>query len=162
MEKPRHISPLMIIHTYICDSLILLTVAAAMIFSLSACHNDDLWDEMPQEISEFVSTYFPGQDINEYSSNGETYHVRVSDGPGLTFDKDYKWVAIAGYGMPLPRVLLFDQLPPVLYKYLESTQQLDSVFSLDRDSADYTVTLQYSTLIYDTATGEISGSRPDA
>lgn len=140
----------------------LLIIGFFLSFLISACHNNDLWDEMPSEIAEFVSAYFPGSSINSFTQSGDTYRVRVSDGPGITFDKNYKWIAIAGYGMPLPKVLLFDQLPPELYTYLEGAQQLDSVFSLDRDSKSYIVTLQYSTLTYDIATGEIEGTRPDA
>ncbi len=70
--------------------------------------------------------------------------------PGLTFGENYGWTAIDGYGMPLPQVMLFDQLPPRLYAYLQdSQQQLDSVFGMERDSKRYVLTLLDSTLTYD-------------
>lgn len=60
--------------------------------------------------------------------------------------------------MPLPQVLLFDQLPPALYKYLEETENLGNVFSLERNRSTYTVVLLDETLSYDIATQQITGS----
>ena len=88
--------------------------------------------------------------------------MRVDDGPGITFDSDYAWEIVDGYGMPLPQVLLFDQLPPKLYAYLQDSQQLDSVFSMERDSRRYTLSLLNADLVYDIKTEEISGSVPTA
>ncbi len=76
----------------------------------------------------------------------------------MTFDHECEWEAINGYGMPLPQVLLFDQLPPALYKYLEETDDVGSVFSIERDRTSYTVVLLDSTLIYDIKTQQITGS----
>ncbi len=131
-----------------------------LLFAATSCHGDDDWDAMPQDIADFVSQYFPGSGIGSYSHNGDTYHVRIDNGPGITFDSDYAWVSVDGYGMPLPQVLLFDQLPPKLYAYLQDSQQLDSVFSMERDSRRYTLSLLNSTLIYDIATGAINGTTP--
>ena len=58
--------------------------------------------------------------------------------------------------MPLPQVMLFDQLPPRLYAYLQDSQQLDSVFGMERDSKRYVLTLLDSTLTYDISTGDAS------
>lgn len=126
--------------------------------SLSSCKENQPWDELPSEISKFITQYFPNSAIENFSETTSTYHVRISDGPGLTFDKDFSWEDINGYGMPLPQVLLFDQLPPALYKYLEETSNLDGVFSLERDTRTYTVVLLESTLIYTIETQEINGT----
>lgn len=139
-----------------------LAMSAALMFVAVSCHSDDEWDEMPQEIANFVSKYFPGEGVGSYSHNGNTYHVRVDDGPGITFDSDYAWEIVDGHGMPLPQVLLFDQLPPKLYAYLQDSQQLDSVFSMERDSRRYTLSLLNADLVYDIKTEEISGSVPTA
>ena len=64
-------------------------MSVAMLFVATSCHSDDEWDEMPQEIADFVSRYFPGEGIGSYTHNGNTYHVRIDDGPGITFDSDY-------------------------------------------------------------------------
>lgn len=135
-------------------------ISAAMLFVMSSCQNDDEWNDMPQEIASFVSKYFPGEGVNSYTHNGAAYHVRVDDGPGITFGSDYAWESVDGYGMPLPQVMLFDQLPPKLYAYLQDSQQLDSVFSMERDSKRYTLTLLDTTLVYDIESGQISGSVP--
>ncbi len=137
-------------------------MSAALLFVSSSCHNNEEWDEMPQEIADFVSKYFPGEGIGSYSYSSTGYHVRIDDGPGITFDNNYAWVVVDGYGMPLPQVMLFDQLPPRLYAYLQDSQQLDSVFSMERDSLRYTLSLLNSDLIYDIKTGAISGTVPSS
>lgn len=143
---------------------LLLRAALAVVLAVSAtaCHGDDEWDEMPAPIANFVSKYFAGQGINSYSYNGNVYHVRINDGPGLSFGTDYAWIAVDGYGMPLPQVFLFDQLPPKVYAYLQDSQQLDAVFAVERDTSRYTLTLLSTTLIYDIDTGELSGTVPTA
>ncbi len=137
-------------------------MSAALLFVSSSCHNNEEWDEMPQEIADFVSKYFPGEGIGSYSHSSTGYHVRIDDGPGITFDNNYAWEVVDGYGMPLPQVMLFDQLPPRLYAYLQDSQQLDSVFSMERDSLRYTLSLLNSDLIYDIKTGAISGTVPSS
>lgn len=137
---------------------IVMLVVAPFMAVLQSCHNDEPWDKLPMEISQFITQYFPNSGIENFSESATTYHVRITDGPGLTFDKNCKWEAINGYGMPLPQVLLFDQLPPALYKYLEETESLNEVFSVERDSSDYTVVLLDSTLIYDIADQQIRGT----
>lgn len=125
------------------------------------CHNNSgLWNELPQKISEFISQYYPNSSVNSYTHSSGTYHVRLTDGPGITFDDKYFWIAVDGYGMPLPQVLLFDQLPPKVYSYLQETQQLNSVFSMQRDSTRYSLTLLDSDLNYDIATEVLSSPRP--
>lgn len=133
---------------------------AVMAFGLTNCRNSELWDEVPQEIANFIDRYFPSNELDSYVHSGANYHVRIDDGPGLTFDADYSWIAIDGYGMPMPQVLLFDQLPPKLYEYLQGTQQLNSVFSMERDSEYYTLTLLDTTLRYTIATGEMTTHVP--
>lgn len=142
--------------------LLSLIMSVALMSVAVSCHGDDEWNEMPQEIADFVSKYFPGEGVGSYTHNGNTYHVRIDDGPGITFDSDYAWEIVDGYGMPLPQVMLFDQLPPKLYGYLQDSQQLDSVFSMERDSRRYTLSLLNTTLTYDIKTGEISGTTPTA
>ncbi|MDE7458827.1 MAG: hypothetical protein K2M77_08165 [Muribaculaceae bacterium] len=135
-----------------------LAVTAIIMAIFAACSDSEPWDELPEKISNFVTQYFPNTGLDSFSESTTTYHVRMSNGPGMTFNKDCEWEAINGYGMPLPQVLLFDQLPPALYKYLEETENLNSVFSLERDSSTYTVVLLDTTLTYDIQTQEITGT----
>lgn len=124
----------------------------------SACHNTELWSDLPKAVNDFITQYFPNSELQSVSNSGGVCHVRIEDGPGLTFNEKGEWESIDGYGMPLPQVLLFDQLPPKLYGYLQETQQLDSVFSMQRDGVKYTLTLLDSDLYYNSDTGELTGS----
>lgn len=137
---------------------IVLVAVTPLIAVVQSCKDDEEWGRVPHDIAQFITQYFPNSDINTFSESPTTYHVRIADGPGLTFGKDYSWEAINGYGMPLPQVLLFDQLPPALYKYLEETDNLNDVFSIERDKVNYTVVLLDSTLIYNIASQQIKGS----
>lgn len=137
---------------------VILMAVTAITGSLYGCKDNDLWGDLPTEISQFITQYFPGSDIDSYSESANTYHVRLKDGPGMTFNKSYDWEAINGYGMPLPEVLLFDQLPPALYSYLEETSNLGSVFTMERDKSSYTIVLLDSTLSYDIETEQITGT----
>ncbi len=131
---------------------------ATILLIIGSCKDSEPWDELPTKISDFVTQYFPNTGVESFTESTTTYHVRMSNGPGLTFNKNYEWEAINGYGMPLPQVLLFDQLPPALYKYLEETNNLGNVFSMERNKASYTIVLLDSTLNYDIQTQEITGS----
>lgn len=124
----------------------------------TACDHSDLWNELPGEVTDFINQYFPNSELQSVSTAGGVYHVRIDDGPGLTFDSDKQWTDINGYGMPIPQVLLFDQLPPQLYSYLQETENLNSVFSISRDKDIYTLSLLDSTLTYNAKTGEMRGS----
>lgn len=75
----------------------------------SSCKDEQPWDELPVDISRFISQYFPNCGIESFTTSPTTYHIRISNGPSLTFDKDYRWESINGYGMPLPEVLLYDR-----------------------------------------------------
>ena len=138
----RHITSILLIFT--------------LLLGASSCRNSDLWDEVPTPIAEFIDSYFPYSELVSVSDNGSTYHIRIDNGPGLTFASDYSWEAIDGYGMPLPQVLLFDQLPPKLYNYLQETNQLNGVFSIERNKEYYLVTLMDNTLKYVIETGELT------
>ena len=133
-------------------------VAFFLPFAPAGCHNAELWGEMPADVASFITRYFPSGQLQSYTHNAGVYHVRIDDGPGMTFDEDEQWLAVDGYGMPLPQVLLFDQLPPAVYNYLQETEQLNSVFSISRDKGKYTIALLNSNLYYDTATGMLTGN----
>ena len=137
-----------------------LTLAAAILcMAATACsNNDNLYDSLPKEIGDFVSQYFSGYGIENYSHSGSTYHVRLKNGPGLTFGADQRWEAINGYGMPLPQVLVYNELPPALFSYLQETENTENVFAMERDGFTYTTVLLDQTLYYDIATDVITSS----
>ncbi len=132
-------------------------VAMCALVLAGACSDEgESVGSLPQPIAKFVSEYFPGMAVNSFTTGADGYHVRLSDGPGLTFDANYNWEVVDGYGMPLPQMLLFDQLPPKVYEYLQGTEALNGVFSVARTSTYYTVTLLDSTLRYTIRTGELT------
>jgi hypothetical protein len=131
--------------------------ALAIVMTLS-CHTNDYYNELPDKLVSFIAQYFPNTGVESYSQSNDKYIVKLVDGPGLTFSSSYSWLDINGYGMVLPQVLLFDQLPPALYQYLQETENLHNVFTISRNKSEYTVTLLDSTLTYNIATGRLHGS----
>lgn len=123
---------------------------------LTACDNDDNpWNNVPDNISEFIDRYYPNSALESATDTDGVYHIRLKNGPGMTFNADGSWTDINGYGMPIVQVFLFDQLPPKLYNYLQETQQLNSVFSITRNNDYYTLDLLESSLRFDIANDTI-------
>ena len=85
-------------------------MCSALVWTAGGCSHRDLWDDVPGPVAEFLNQYFPYSELQSVTESGSNYHISIDDGPGLTFDYTYSWIAIDGYGMPLPQVLLFDQL----------------------------------------------------
>lgn len=136
-------------------------IPALFLFSimwLAACSHSDLWDELPQKVTNFINQYFPNSELQSVGTSTAGVTVRIDNGPGMSFDTDSEWTDINGYGMPLPQVLLYDQVPEKLYGYLQETENLGSVFQLSRKDKIYTVRLLSSSLTFDTATGSLSGT----
>lgn len=139
-------------------SFIAVLMAVLWIGPSGCSDSSDLYDQLPVPVAKFVTQYFPGYGIDSYTDTTDGCHVRLDNGPGLTFDAQYQWLSINGYGMPLPKVLMFDQLPPKLYMYLQETENADNVYSVERDGFRYTLHLLSATLVYEISTGRISGT----
>lgn len=135
--------------------LILAIFTISAVFCLQSCHNS-VWDEMPAPISEFVSRYFPEQDVTEFGSTDDGYHVRLRNSAAITFNNNYYWLSINGYGGTLPQMLLFDEFPPALYEHLQAIEELNNVYAVSRDTKSYFVRLLDSDINYDIATGDIT------
>lgn len=98
-----------------CSTIMLRVFLPVFILSAISCSHSELWNELPSGASSFINHYYPMSELNSVTHSGETYHVRIDNGPGLTFDESGSWISVDGYGMPLPEVMLFDQLPPRMY-----------------------------------------------
>lgn len=133
-------------------SIMILCVAVM----LGAC-SSDASDELPSAVSQFVTQYFPGVSVKSYNelSDGGCV-VQLSGGPTMRFDADDRWVDIDGNGSRLPQVLMYDQMPPALYVYLQGTEQQSDVFAVKRDRDYYKLTMLDTVLTYDIATGKIT------
>lgn len=124
--------------------------------ALWACSSNEEYDNVPEPIITFITQYWPNPVIESYShpSDGD-YKMEIKDGPGLEFDADYRWTMIDGNGLELPQVFLFNELPGKLYEYLEGGEFLDQVFSIQRDSKTYELSLLNSDISYDIATATV-------
>lgn len=125
---------------------------------MTSCSEDNVYNSLPEPISKFVDQYYPGTDVSSFTNANGIYTVKVSDGPTITFNKDYDWLSIDANGNTVPEVFLYDRLPAPLYEYLQSTQSTHSVYAVSRDSRQYTVKLLDSSLTYDISTSQITGS----
>lgn len=136
-----------------CIALIIL--AFNIVFA--GCTSNDLLDQLPEKISDFVQEYFPGQDVStaEFGDDG-TYMVRLRNSVMLTFDKQNNWQSVNGYGSTLPQMFLFDQLPPALYQYLQEMESVNGVYGVVRDSRLYRVELKNQSLLYNISDGSIT------
>jgi hypothetical protein len=146
MAKPS------IIHFYDTIAAMLLLVTLSI-----SCQNNDYYNQLPEQLTSFIAHYFPNTGVENYTHNNDKYVVVLKDGPGLTFSSSYAWIDINGNGAVLPQVLLFDQLPPAVYQYLQETEQLHSVFAISRSKTEYTIALLDTTLIYDISTDSLHG-----
>lgn len=134
----------------------LLLVVMFTTAAIGGCSDDDSFDELPTPIAKFVAQYFPGSGVSEFTTTDTSYHVKLKDGPGMTFSREYKWETINGYGEVLPQVLLFDQLPPAMYEYIQGNGLLQNAMSMERNSKQYTLVLLDTMVYYDIATGKIT------
>lgn len=108
------------------------------------------------EINHFISLYYPDTSISSsYLSNG-VYTVNLHDSASLQFNSANEWTKVDGRGATLPEIFLYDCLPSKLYQYLESTSNLNEVFSASRSATSYTLSLLDSTVSYNISTTDIS------
>lgn len=133
-------------------------ILGIMVLAFGACSsNDEVYNDMPQDITEFVAQYYPNTKVASFTETDATYRVVLDDGPTIVFDKTCQWEKLDGNGSVVVQNFLFDELPPELYEYLQNTDGLNQVFSVTRDSKDYTVVLLNQTLTYNISTGKITG-----
>lgn len=135
---------------------LLLFFVFALVAAVSGC-SSDASDELPSAISKFVTQYFPEMGVKSYQtlSDGSSVVV-VSGGPTLTFNAENRWTEIEGNGSTLPEVLMYNELPPELYDYLQSTEQQKGVYDMKRDKHYYKLTMLDTVLTYDIATGKVT------
>lgn len=122
---------------------------------VGACSNS-VWDEVPSAITSFIEQYYPGSGVKSYSQNSDGYKVKITNGASLAFDTEYSWTFIDGNGVRLPEVLVYNQLPPALYNYLQGIEQQADVYAMNRDATYYKLTMHDTIIVYEIATGKIS------
>ena len=134
---------------------ILPLVMFATIFS--ACSEPDVWEKVPSRVSEFIQKYWPGQNLSYvHTAKDGACEVTIQNGPALEFDTSGSWTSIKGNGSIIPSMLIYDQLPDALYRYLEENEATNGVYSLSRTATSYDVTLLNSKVSYNVADGQIT------
>lgn len=133
-------------------------ILSVLALALSACtNNEEMYSNMPSEITKFVAQYYPNTQVETFTDTDTSYRVVLKDGPTILFDKTCLWEMLDGNGSVIVQNFLFNELPPELYEYLQSTDALNQVFTVSRDSKTYTVGLLDQILNYDIASGKITG-----
>ena len=125
-----------------------LIIFFATIFAIASCEND-VWEDLPSPVANFFTTYFPGQEVNSYTTGNNESIATVKGGVTVTFNSHTSWITVNGNGSPLPEILIYDQLPEKLYTYLEQTENTANVYKISRNSTVYTVELLDSSITYD-------------
>lgn len=126
---------------------------AGMLFS--GCGNDD-YKHLPREIQTFLNTYYPGQGVSNFQESAGMITVNLDNSASLVFNPAMVWVSVDGNGNTLPGQFLYDQFPHTLYNYIETTDNLQEIFSVIRDSGIYTVTFHNYVIAYNSVTEEIT------
>ena len=132
-------------------------ISLLVFIGIYSCSDSDL-DRLPTSIQTFVSQYFPGIVVSSYDQNTQngSITVKLRNDATLTFDGANRWTDINGNGSPLPPALIYDQLPPQLYNYLESIESTEGVYRLTRDATHITVQLLDNRIEYDQTTKTIN------
>lgn len=134
----------------------LLLVSLLALLGLGGCSGDAL-DETPQAVARFITQYFPNESVKSYTATADGGHKAVLDNSAtIIFNSKNEWTEVDGEGMTLPEVLLYDQLPPALYSYLQATEQQHSVYAMTRDNFYYKLTMTDTVITYTIATGAIT------
>lgn len=134
--------------------IIFLLPLLVFIISVGACSNS-VWDEVPAQITSFISEYFPEGGISNFNEDDSDYYVKIKNGATLLFDKDYRWTEVDGNGVQLPEVFIYNQLPPNLFNYLQGLEQQSDVYCVKRDKDYYRLTMHDTVLTYDIKTGKV-------
>lgn len=137
------------------SSIIYVFIAIALVMAGGCSSN--VWDEIPDNITSFLSEYFPGQGVAGYSDTPDDgCRIEMRNGATITFDVNGNWATIDGNGNTLPEVLVYDQLPPALFQHLEEMEQTTDVYKLSRTSSTYIVTLRDTYITYDVDSATIT------
>lgn len=125
------------------------------LFMLIAC-SSSLWDDLPEPIATFISTYYPMSGISEYNEHNGVYFVTIKNGATMTFDSNYTWLEINGNGVVLPQLFIQDALEPKLVQYLMELELTDEVYAAKNDPREVILDMLDYKIRYIKESGDIS------
>ncbi|WP_289856891.1 hypothetical protein [uncultured Muribaculum sp.] len=120
------------------DKLKASVLVVAMVLFMACSHS--LWDDLPQPISMFITTYYPNSSISSFDETDNGYKVVVKSGPTMYFDSDYKWTEVNGNGVPLPSIFIYNELPRI-YDFLLERDEAAGVFKVENNPRSVILTL---------------------
>lgn len=123
---------------------------------LTSCDDDDDYDKLPRQIQDFISMYYPGVSIQNFTLKEGEYTVNIEHSATIIFNNEYVWTSLDGNGITLPQEFLFDHFPKALYDYIVDTENLNEVYSVTRTPNIYTVTLHNYVVEYNISTGTVN------
>lgn len=139
------------------SALLMPAMIALIAIFAQACSNDPEWNELPRAAAQFVSEYYPAQGVTDVTRNEDGHLVvKLQSGVIITFNNNYDWISVNGYGSTLPQNFLFDRLPPALYSYLQEIESVGDVYRAEQNSREVIVELQSATVIYNVDDGSIT------
>lgn len=137
--------------------IILFAMVVTMGGIYTACNDEGKqFGQLPGDIQRFIALYYPEIAVSSHSFNNGIYSVTLQNSATLTFDSSYHWLTVDGRGSVLPEIFLYDEMPSELYQYLQTTSNLNNVYSAKRNSNNIIIRLTDSTVDYDIATGKIT------
>ena len=130
-------------------------ISIVVLFMLIAC-SSSLWDDLPEPIATFISTYYPMSGISEYNEHNGIYYVTIKNGATMTFDSNYTWLEINGNGVVLPQLFIQDALEPKLVQYLMELELTDEVYAAKNDPREVILDMLDYKIRYIKERGDIS------
>ena len=139
-------------------SLYICICATLLAASFTSCSDSEHFDELPGAIQKFVALYYPEIAVSSYSFNNGIYSIVLRNSATMTFNSSYQWITVNGRGSTLPEIFIYDRLPETLYEYLQTTSNINEVYSATHNSATYTLDLLDYKVVYDIKTATITYS----
>lgn len=137
------------------NKLLFIALLIVMIV-MGACHDNE-WDSVPTLAQRFITQYFPQGEVSSSQTQKDgTVVVQIKNGATLWFDSQGAWIKINGNGVPLPEILLYDQLPSSLYNFLQETEQTSDIYALTRTYDEIRVELHDTYVVYNIDKGTVN------
>ena len=124
-----------------------------LLIVLMAC-SSTVWDDVPSSIQQFISTYWPGATVSRYDERDGQYYVAIKNGATLEFDSSYEWTKINGNGVPIPSILIFNEMPKI-YQYLEARELTSELMIAENEPRVIILTFSDFILEYTKETADI-------
>ena len=80
--------------------------------------------------------------------------MTIKNGATLVFDANYQWTSINGNGVPIPSILIFNEMPRI-YQYLEARELTSDLMIAENNPRTIILTFSDFILEYNKETSDI-------